>query len=99
MTETLTPAIRLRGISKTYPGVTALAEIDLDVHRGETLAVIGENGAGKSTLVKILSGVIPAAEHSGSIEIDGRSSPSRRPATHWPRASASSPRRRRSTRS
>ena len=66
-----TPAIRLRGISKTYPGVTALAEVDLDVERGETLAVIGENGAGKSTLVKILSGVIPAGEHSGTIEIDG----------------------------
>jgi ABC-type sugar transport system ATPase subunit len=72
MNETLTPAIRLRAISKTYPGVTALAEVDLEVHRGETLAVIGENGAGKSTLVKILSGVIPASEHTGTIEIDGR---------------------------
>jgi ABC-type sugar transport system ATPase subunit len=71
VTDGVTPAIRLRGISKTYPGVIALADLDLDVARGETLAVIGENGAGKSTLVKILSGVIPAAEHGGAIEIDG----------------------------
>jgi len=67
----VTPAVRLRGISKTYPGVTALADIDLDVWGGETVALIGENGAGKSTLVKILSGLIPASGYQGTLEVGG----------------------------
>jgi len=67
----VTPVIRLRGISKSYPGVTALSGIDLAVSVGETLAIIGENGAGKSTLVKILSGVIAADEYDGVLEVNG----------------------------
>jgi ribose transport system ATP-binding protein len=49
--------LELRGISKAFPGVQALENIDLDVHRGETHILLGENGAGKSTLIKILTGV------------------------------------------
>ena len=54
---TRTPALRLRGISKTFGHVIALAEVDLEARAGEVLAIVGDNGAGKSTLIKIVSGV------------------------------------------
>lgn len=66
---TSTPAVSVRGLTKTYPGVRALDGVDLDVLPGEVHVLLGENGAGKSTLVKILSGAIQPDE--GSIEIDG----------------------------
>jgi ABC-2 type transport system ATP-binding protein len=51
------PAVRVRGLRKTYAGpVPALDAVDLDVRRGEVLAVLGPNGAGKTTLVEILEG-------------------------------------------
>jgi ribose transport system ATP-binding protein len=62
--------LELAGISKVYPGVTALDDIALSVGRGEVLGLIGENGAGKSTLMKILGGVV--APTSGTIRIDGQ---------------------------
>src|SRR5436305_1364208 len=49
--------LSLRGISKHFGAVSALTGIDLDVHAGEVVALVGDNGAGKSTLVKILAGV------------------------------------------
>ena len=61
--------LRLRGITKRFPGVTALENVSLDLAPGEVVAIIGENGAGKSTLMKILSGVHHADE--GSMEFDG----------------------------
>jgi ribose transport system ATP-binding protein len=61
--------LELAGITKVYPGVTALDDISLSVGRGEVLGLIGENGAGKSTLMKILGGVV--APTSGVIRIDG----------------------------
>ncbi len=54
MTEAV---LSLRGISKQFGAVSALTEIDLDVHAGEVVALVGDNGAGKSTLVKVLAGV------------------------------------------
>jgi ribose transport system ATP-binding protein len=55
-TSTAAPALRAVGLTKRYPGVTALEGVDLDVHAGRILSLSGANGAGKSTLVKILSG-------------------------------------------
>ncbi len=64
------PFLRAIGISKAFPGVQALQNVDLRLERGEVLAVVGENGAGKSTLMKILAGIY--TPDAGTIEIDGR---------------------------
>jgi simple sugar transport system ATP-binding protein len=63
------PHVRFRGVSKRFGGVQALKPVDLDVRRGESMAIVGDNGAGKSTLIKVLTGVHPA--DTGTIEIDG----------------------------
>jgi ribose transport system ATP-binding protein len=63
------PVIRLRNISKEFPGVLAVDEVDLDILSGEVHVVAGENGAGKSTLMKLLSQV--ERPSGGGIEISG----------------------------
>ena len=65
------PALEMRGISKTFPGVKALNNVQLKAWGGEVLALMGENGAGKSTLMKILSGAYHA-DPGGEILIDGQ---------------------------
>ncbi|MFD9903717.1 multiple monosaccharide ABC transporter ATP-binding protein [Streptomyces sp. NPDC059063] len=65
------PVLEMRGITKTFPGVTALADVNLTVRRGEIHAVCGENGAGKSTLMKVLSGVHPHGSYDGEIRFEG----------------------------
>ena len=62
-----TDILEMRGITKTFPGVKALANVNLSVARGEVHAICGENGAGKSTLMKVLSGVYPHGTYDGDI--------------------------------
>lgn len=63
--------LEMRGIRKTFPGVIALDNVNLQVRSGEIHAIVGENGAGKSTLMKVLSGVYPHGSYSGEIEFQG----------------------------
>jgi putative multiple sugar transport system ATP-binding protein len=65
------PLLEMRSITKTFPGVKALNEVNLTVMEGEIHALVGENGAGKSTLMKVLSGVYPAGTYEGEIHYDG----------------------------
>ena len=55
-----TTILEMRNITKRFPGVKALDNVNLKVEQGEIHALVGENGAGKSTLMKVLSGVYPA---------------------------------------
>jgi D-xylose transport system ATP-binding protein len=64
------PILSLSGVSKHFGAVSALTDIELDVHPGEVVALVGDNGAGKSTLVKILAGV--HAPSGGEIRFQGR---------------------------
>ncbi|WP_337101008.1 multiple monosaccharide ABC transporter ATP-binding protein [Paenibacillus sp. YIM B09110] len=63
--------LEMRGITKTFPGVKALEDVNLQVKEGEIHALMGENGAGKSTLMKVLSGVYPHGSYTGDILYKG----------------------------
>ena len=73
-----TPLLEMEGISKRFPGVVALDQVNLSVGEGEVVALIGENGAGKSTLMRILGGAIEP--DAGTIKINGE-----RPTINSPR--------------
>jgi ABC-type sugar transport system ATPase subunit len=64
------PIIDIRGVTKRFPGVTALDAVSFSVAQGELHAVVGENGAGKSTLMNILAGVIP--DYEGELFVRGQ---------------------------
>jgi putative multiple sugar transport system ATP-binding protein len=61
----------MKGITKEFPGVKALDNVNLEVRRGEIHALVGENGAGKSTLMNVLSGTYPYGSYTGDIIYDG----------------------------
>ncbi len=63
--------LEMKEITKDFPGVRALDQVNIKVKRGEIHALCGENGAGKSTLMKVLSGVIPVGEYDGEIYFNG----------------------------
>ncbi len=65
----ISPALEMRGITKSFSGNTVLADVNLTARAGEALALVGENGAGKSTLMKVLSGV--HQPDAGEILIEG----------------------------
>ena len=64
--------LEMRDITKEFPGVKALSNVDMAVRRGEIHAICGENGAGKSTLMKVLSGVHPTGSYTGEIHFNGK---------------------------
>ena len=66
------PLLEMRSITKTFPGVKALDNVNLSVDEGEIHALVGENGAGKSTLMKVLSGIHPYGSYDGDIMYDGQ---------------------------
>lgn len=68
MSETV---LEMRHVTKRFPGVTALDDVNMDLRKGEILGICGENGAGKSTLMKVLSGSYSNREYEGEIVIDG----------------------------
>ncbi len=68
MSKTL---LELKNITKTFPGVKALDNVNLKVEEGEIHALVGENGAGKSTLMKVLSGIHPYGTYKGEIVYNG----------------------------
>jgi len=64
--------LEMRNITKTFPGVKALNQVNFSVRQGEIHALVGENGAGKSTLMKVLSGVYPYGTYTGEIHFQGK---------------------------
>ena len=70
MTETPTPTLELRGVSKNFGSVQALQEVDFEVRNGEVMALVGDNGAGKSTLIKSVAGIYSI--DGGQIFFDGK---------------------------
>lgn len=64
------PFLTVRGLGRRYSGVVALHDVDLDVHHGEVIALVGKNGAGKSTFIKCLAGAVQADE--GEVRVHGK---------------------------
>lgn len=68
--EVSEPILSMKAITKSFPGVKALSEVELELNAGEVLALVGENGAGKSTLMKILTGIYTKDE--GEVYFKGK---------------------------
>ncbi|MFI0447416.1 sugar ABC transporter ATP-binding protein [Actinomadura sp. 6N118] len=68
------PALRVKGLSKSFPGQRALADVDLDIAPGEIRGLVGQNGSGKSTLIKVLAGY-HAPDPGATVEVAGTALP------------------------
>ncbi len=68
--ESINLALSMQGVSKRFPGMLAVDNVDLDLHAGEVHAIMGENGAGKSTLMKIITGSF--SDYTGVVKMGGR---------------------------
>ena len=68
--------LEMRGITKTFPGVKALDDVNFVVKKGSIHALVGENGAGKSTLMNVLSGLYPYGSYTGDRKAGHRHHPS-----------------------
>lgn len=77
MTTDTAPVLEAKGLVKVFGRVVGLNDVDLTLHPGEVLAVIGDNGAGKSTLIKCLSGAL--VPDKGSIRVEGKEVNFKRP--------------------
>lgn len=66
------PLVATLGLTKRFPGVLAVDDVDLVINAGEIVALLGQNGAGKSTVIQILAGVHPHGSYGGAIQIDGK---------------------------
>ena len=64
--------LEMKNVTKRFPGVIALKDVNITLNKGEILGICGENGAGKSTLMKVLSGSYSAGNYEGEILIDGK---------------------------
>ncbi len=69
MTTESTPLVEMRGIHKSFGGLKALTDVNVDLHPGEVVGIVGHNGAGKTTLIKILSGAL--RRDGGEIVVNG----------------------------
>ncbi len=75
------PLLAVTGLTRQYPGVTALDGVDLTVPAGGVVALLGENGAGKSTLVEVVAGAL--GPHGGRMELGGVSYAAADPRAAW----------------
>lgn len=71
--------LEIRNLSKTYPGVTALEDVSLDIHEHEFVSIIGPSGCGKSTLLEMVAGLVPKTD--GEVIIQGQSGANFHPST------------------
>jgi D-xylose transport system ATP-binding protein len=72
MTNASAPLLQTHGLTKRFPGVLAVDDVDLAIFPGEIVALLGQNGAGKSTVIQVLAGVHPHGSFAGAVEMDGR---------------------------